>query len=81
MSNSQEQDEQVMSAVVYVCFDQWLRTAIKSWHPEYNDERLNYHINSLYTASQCFPDENGEMADVPKQQVINCLTLWRSMDN
>lgn len=80
-TNTANAGGEAVRKVEYVSFDKWLRAAIKSWHPDYDDDRVAYHVNSLYNASQCFPDEKGEMADVAKAQVMSCLTIWRSLDH
>ncbi len=62
-------------------FDEWTRSAIKHWHPDYSEERVRSSVETIYTAAQIFPDEKGDVSSVAaRAQVINCLKIWRSYD-
>lgn len=63
-----------------VPFNEWLCAAIKGWHPDWEDKRIQSNVNTLYTAAQNFPDDNGDMELGAAQQIMSLLKVWRYYD-
>lgn len=66
--------------LIGLSFKDQLIAVIRDMHPEYSEDTAKNHVATLFNASQCFPDEDGEMEDAAKAQVISCLKIWRAYD-